>query len=144
MSMSGINILDETIKRYDEMRFRKQAGGLVLKITEDAIEIESEELDANFQNIVAELPEAEPRFVLYDIPLKNRANLEVVKTVFVFWMPMESPVRLRMKYASSKTLITRNFRGIVTQLQMDEKQELLIDNIIEKVNKTQGINNQAN
>lgn len=139
--MSGLIIQEETIKRYDDMRFRKTAGGLVLKINDETIEVESEELDGNFQTVVSGLPENEPRYVLYDIPLKNRANIEVVKTVFVFWMPMESPVRLRMQYASSKTLITKYFRGIAAQIQCEEKKELEMDKIIKQVNKTQGINN---
>ena len=56
---------------------------------------------------------------------------------------MESPVRLRMQYASTKKEINTSFRGIAMQTQADEKSALTLEKMIVKVNKTQGINNQA-
>ena len=139
MSISGVSVEEETIKIFEEMRFRQQAGGLILNIKEGKIEIERE-VDGDFNGMVGSLPDAEPRFILYDVPMSNRAGIDVVKTVFIFWLPMESPVRMRMEYASSKAIITKEFRGIATQLQEDDKSELTIDYTIAKVNKTQGIN----
>ncbi|MHA2250071.1 MAG: cofilin family protein [Candidatus Kariarchaeaceae archaeon] len=139
MSLSGIKILDDTIKTYDEFRFKKQPGGLILKINDDIIEVEKE-VEGSIDSAIPELPEAEPRYMLFDLPLKNRAGLDVVKTVFIFWMPMESPVRLRMQYASSKTTITKEFRGIALQVQEEEKTSITLDALTTKINKRQGIN----
>ncbi len=139
MSLSGIIIMEETIKIYDEMRFKKQPGGLILKIEEDQIIIE-QVVEGSIDSILTDIPESEPRYMLFDIPLKNRAGIDVVKTIFIFWMPMESPVRLRMQYASTKTTITKEFRGIAAQVQEDEKEAISLESLILKINKIQGIN----
>lgn len=140
MSLSGIKVPEKVVKQYETMRFEKKPGGLVIIVNDEALSIERQ-VDGNFDQLIDELPDAEPRFVLYDIPVKNRANLDDLRTIFLFWMPMSSPVRLRMKYASSKSLITTNFRGIATQLQEEEKSDLSYDYILSKINKQQGINN---
>ncbi len=139
MSLSGIKITDQTIETYDAMRFKKQPGGLVLKIEDEEIAVEKE-VEGSIDNILTDLPEAEPRYLLFDLPLKNRAGLDVVKTIFIFWMPMESPVRLRMQYASSKTTVTRTLRGIALQVQEEEKIAITLEVLTVKINKRQGIN----
>lgn len=142
MSMSGIQIPQEIIKKYESKRFEKKPGGLVLKINDDQLVLDRE-VNEDFSDMVSGLPDAEPRFILYDLPIKNRANLDTLKTIFIFWMPMSSAVAQRMKYASTKTSITRGFRGIALQMQPDEKKELTLENVTQKLNRQQGINNQA-
>lgn len=140
MSLSGVNVPENTIDVYEKKRFDKTEGGLVLKIDEDKIIIESDN-EGDFSGLVNKLPEAEPRYVLYDVPVKNRANLEDLRTIFLFWMPMSSPVRLRMHYASTKSIINNNFRGIAMQIQEEEKDRLSLEYLQDRINKTQGINN---
>ncbi len=142
MSMSGIQVPPEIVKKYEEKRFEKRAGGLVLKIDEDQVILDVE-VDEDFASMVDALPDNQPRFILYDLPVKNRANLEALKTIFIFWMPMDSAVALRMKYASTKSTITREFRGIAMQMQPDDKDELTLQKVTDKLNRQQGINNSA-
>ncbi|MCY3412580.1 MAG: hypothetical protein INQ03_13155 [Candidatus Heimdallarchaeota archaeon] len=142
MSMSGIQIPEDVVKKYEDKRYQKKPGGLILKINDEQVEIEHE-LDENFEDLVNKLPDAEPRYVLYDVPVKNRAKLDDVKTCFIFWMPMESPVRLRMRYASTKANIPKKFRGIALQIQPEEKDEVTLDKVIHKLNRQAGINNTA-
>ncbi|MHA2028515.1 MAG: actin-binding ADF family protein [Candidatus Kariarchaeaceae archaeon] len=139
MSMSGVTIQHEVVKAYEDMRFKQQPGGMIFTINEGLIEVEKE-VGNDFAEMVEGLPLDEPRFVLFDVPMKNRTGLDVVKTVFIFWLPMESPVRMRMLYASSKSVILKELRGISTQIQEDEKDGLALERVIQKVNKTQGIN----
>ena len=140
MSLSGITVPQNIIKIYEDKRFEKKEGGLILKIDGESLEIEKNVTD-NFDMIASALPDAEPRYILYDMPVKNRANLEDFRTIFVFWMPMESPVRLRMTYSSTKSIITSNFRGIAMQHQEDEMSNMNLDYLTMKLNKQQGINN---
>jgi len=142
MALSGIRVEEDVVKFYEELRFKKQAGGVILKIQDELISLEKE-VDGDFSTMVANLPPEEPRYVLYDVEMKNRAGIDTIKTVFLFWLPMESPVRMRMLYASTKAVITKEFRGIAAQIQEDDKSYLNLEKIVEKVNKTQGINTQA-
>lgn len=139
MAMSGIRIEDATIKIYDDMRFKKEPGGIIFKIDDELILVERE-IAGSIDIALPDLPDKEPRYMLFDIPLKNRAGIDVVKTVFVFWMPMASPVRLRMQYASSKQTITKQLRGIALQVQEEEKEAVTLVAITAKLNKRQGIN----
>lgn len=140
MSISGIQIPEEIIKKYEDKRFEKKPGGLILKIDDEKIIIEKE-APGEITKMVEELPDAEPRYCLIDVASRNRANIDDVKTVFIFWMPMSSPVRLRMRYASTKASITKVFRGISAQMQSDEKYEITLERIQAKINRDQGINN---
>ena len=139
MSLSGVTLQQDVIKTYEDMRFKKQPGGIVFKINEGLVEVDKQ-VGEDINAMVAALPPEEPRFILFDIPMKNRTGIDVVKTVFIFWLPMESPVKLRMIYASTKSVILKEFRGIATQIQEDEKSGLTHEKIVAKVNKTQGIN----
>lgn len=139
MSLSGVTMQQNVIKAYEDMRFKQKAGGMVFNINEGLIEIEKE-VGGDFPSMIDGLPAEEPRFILYDVPMKNRTGLDVVKTVFIFWLPMESPVQIRMLYASSKSVILKELRGISAQIQDDEKAGLTLEKIVQKVNKTQGIN----
>ncbi len=140
MSLSGITVPETVIKRYENKRFERKEGGIVLKIDGDQIVIE-DEYSENFSSLVNNLPDQEPRFVLYDVPIKNRANLDDVRTTFIFWMPMESSVKLRMHYAASKSIITKAFRGIATQTQEEEKSSLSLEKLQQRIKRSQGINN---
>ncbi|MHA2501392.1 MAG: hypothetical protein ACXAE3_00780 [Candidatus Kariarchaeaceae archaeon] len=139
MSLSGINISGEIIAKFEEDRMKSEGARLVLRIENDEMVIDGEGKD--LLDMVSNLPDAEPRYVIYDIPIQNRANLTDLKTVFILWMPMESPVRMRMMYSSTKAQITNNIRGITASIQAEEKDELALDKIQAKVVKTQGINN---
>lgn len=140
MSLSGISVQGNVIDVYRNKRYEKKEGGLVLKITDDMIEIEHN-VTEDFGGLVGKLPEAEPRYILYDVPIQNRANIDDLKTVFILWMPMESPVRQRMMYSSTKAVITKSFDGIAVSLQEEEKDALNMDRVKNKIRKAQGINN---
>ena len=140
MSISGIQIPEEVIKKYEDKRFEKKPGGLILKIDDETIKIDKEASE-DMAQFVDGLPNNEPRYCLIDVPVRNRANLDDVRTIFIFWMTMESAVKLRMRYASTKASITKAFRGIAAQIQPDEKSEITLEKIQAKINRGQGINN---
>ncbi len=140
MSISGISVREDAVQKYEDKRYDKKPGGFSLMVEDEEIIIDKE-YGGDFDKLVAELPDDEPRYVLFDVPVKNRANLDDVRTAFLFWMPMSSPVRLRMRYASSKFVITKQFRGIATQIQAEEKENLNMTYMVNKINRSQGINN---
>lgn len=92
--------------------------------------------------MVAKLPDNEPRFMLYDFPMKNRVGLDDTRMLFLFWMPLESPVRLRMQYAGMKNMINNMFIGISVQIQEDDKSLLNVERITKKMAGRQGSNYQ--
>ena len=139
MSLSGINISPEIISKFEADRMTENGARMVIKLKEDRMVIDNDGLP--MAEMVTKLPDAEPRYVIYDVPIQNRANLTDLKTIFILWMPMTSPVRMRMLYSSTKAQITNNIRGITTTMQVEEKTEVTPENIEKKVQKTQGINN---
>ncbi len=141
MSISGQDIDPELIKKYEEMRFEKKPQGMILKIDEENLILEKHTTEP-FEEMVASLPDNEPRYILYDFPMKDRVGLDDTRMLFLFWMPMESPVRLRMQYAGAKSLINTKFNGISVQLQEDEKSSLTAERIKSKMAARQGANYQ--
>ncbi|RMG39867.1 MAG: hypothetical protein D6732_03700 [Methanobacteriota archaeon] len=141
MSTTGIEIPDDLIKEYEEMRFEKKPQGMILKISEGKVILE-QRTDASFDDLIESLPDNEPRYVLYDFPIKNRVGLDDTRMLFLFWMPMESSVRDRMSYAGTKKAITTAFKGISTQIQEDDKNLLTFERVKNKIAARQGMNYQ--
>lgn len=139
MSLSGIRIPPEVIDKFETDRMGDDGARMVLKLTDDNMVLEHDGVP--LESLAGKLPEAEPRYIIYDVPIQNRANLTDLKTVFILYMPMTSPVRMRMMYSSTKAQITNNIRGITTTIQVEEPDEINLDYITGKVNKQQGINN---
>ncbi len=132
--------IDEELKtKYDELRFSKSTGLLVLKIENEKIILEREEV-LPFDEFKETLPDDEPRFILYDAPVKNRVGMDDKRMVFIFWMPMEAPVRLRMTYAGAKNYVRDVFQGISATIQFDDKSEMTLEAIQKRIMRTQGIN----
>jgi hypothetical protein len=123
------------------MRFEKKPQGFILKIEDEQL-ILSEHCTKPFDQMVESLPDDEPRYILYDFPMKNRVGLDDTRMLFLFWMPMESSVRLRMQYAGAKSLINTKFGGISVQLQEDDKSSLDYETIKSKMASRQGANYQ--
>ncbi len=141
MSTTGIEIPPELIEEYNKMRFEKKPQGMVLKIHDGQITLEKRS-DEPFDHLVQSLPDNEPRYVLYDFPIKNRVGLDDTRMLFLFWMPMESSVRDRMAYAGTKKSITSSFSGISTQIQEDDKSALTMEKVKKKIAARQGMNYQ--
>ena len=132
--------IDDALKeKYEELRFSKSPGILVVKIEDEKIILERDEV-VPFDEFKETLPDDEPRFVLFDAPVKNRVGVDDKRMVFIFWMPMEAPVKLRMTYAGAKNYVRDVFQGISTTLQFDDKSEMSLETIQKRVMKTQGIN----
>ncbi len=132
--------LDEVaIRRYEDLRYSKHPGYIVLKIENEKIVIESEG-ELPIDEFRKELPDDEPRFILYDVPVKNRVGMDDKRMVFIVWMPMEAPVRLRMTYAGSKNRVRDHFQGISATIQFDEKNEMTLERVRNAVMRRQGIN----
>ncbi len=141
MSTTGIEIPDDLIRQYDEMRFEKKVQGMILKIQDGRVVLERR-TEEPFEQLVQSLPDNEPRYVLYDFPIKNRVGLDDTRMLFLFWMPMESPVRLRMSYAGTKKSIVSSFSGITTQIQEDDKKSLTMEKVKAEIAGRQGMNYQ--
>ena len=141
ISLSGQDLSEELIEKYRQMRFLKEPQGFILKIEDEKLVLEDHTKES-FQTLVKALPENEPRFVLYDFPMKNRVGLDDTRMLFLFWMPMSSHVRLKIQYASAKNLINTKFPGISTQLQEEEKKNLDFENVKKFMANRQGSNYQ--
>ncbi len=132
--------LDEVaVDKYEALRYSKRPGYIVLKIENEKIVVENEG-ELPIDEFRKELPDEEPRFILYDAPVKNRVGMDDKRMVFIVWMPMEAPVRLRMTYAGSKNRVRDQFQGISATIQFDEKNEMTLERVQNAVMRRQGIN----
>ncbi len=132
--------LDEAaVNKYEALRYSKRPGYIVLKIENEKIVVENEG-ELPIDEFRKELPDEEPRFILYDAPVKNRVGMDDKRMVFIVWMPMEAPVRLRMTYAGSKNRVRDQFQGISATIQFDEKSEMTLERVQNAVMRRQGIN----
>ena len=129
----------KAVEAYERLRYSKSPGYVVLKIEDEKVVLEEEGIKP-FDEFIMTLPDEEPRFIFFDVPIKNRVGMDDKRMTFIFWMPMEAPVRLRMTYAGSKNLVRDSFQGISANLQFDNKEEISLQKIQQQIAKRQGIN----
>ena len=138
-SATGIDIDPKVVEAFNDLKMGSKSGALILKIDGETITLDSVKHE-HFDSVISSLPDDEPRYVLFDLPIVNRVGIEDKRMVFIFWMPMSSPVRLRVTYAGTKSVISTVLEGISMNIQMEEKDEYTLEKLQEKLMKRQGIN----
>ena len=138
-SATGIEIDPLAIEAFEKLKQDSRTGAVILKIHEHQILVDRVAYE-HYNVVIQSLPDDEPRYVLFDVPVVNRVGLEDKRMVFIFWMPMSSPVRMRVTYAGTKSVIISQLEGISLNIMMEEKDEYPLDKVQKMLMKRQGIN----
>ncbi|KAJ3066931.1 cofilin [Podochytrium sp. JEL0797] len=127
---------------YEEMKLRRKYAFLVYKIegdnivpdlvmsAEDAAKLGSE---ATYEKFIAQMPESEGRYGVFDFEYDSGADGIRNKLVFFLWAPDTARIKSRMLYASSKQAIRQRLDGINTEIQCTDSAELAHEAVFEKL-----------
>lgn len=78
----------------------------------------------SLEDVVDELPEHAPRFVLLSYPITLKDGRSAVPYVMLSWMPVTVGSELRMMYAGAKELV-RNTAEVGKVIDVAEEEEVL-------------------
>ncbi|OBZ89583.1 Glia maturation factor gamma [Choanephora cucurbitarum] len=107
---STCEIDPELVEKINQFRFAKYKSGnaaFVLQIDRKTLKIVEEEVYENtpIEELVEELPENTPRFVILSYELKYSDGRVNFPLLFIYWSPSTAKAEINMLYASAKTYL---------------------------------------
>ncbi len=139
MAVSVCNIADGISNELKNFRFSrsKEARAMILKIDPVSKELKMDgELmeDVSLEDLRDELPEHQPRFILYSFPYIHADSRVSYPLCLIFSTPRESKTELMVMYAGSKLELVK--RADVTKVyELRDLDELCLDWLKEKLSK---------
>jgi len=74
-----------------------------------------------FKKVVAQLPQKQCRYALYDCSFETKEGVTKEDLVFIMWAPDSATIKSKMQYASSKGAIRTLFKGIKCEWQINDE-----------------------
>jgi len=137
MSRSGVAVDPSCSEAFQQLKLSKSAKFIIFKINDDktSIVVSKQSNDADYDTFLAELPENDCRYAVYDFEFSKGDEGKRNKICFYAWSPDTAPIKSKMVYASSKESIKRSFNGIGAEIQGTDYAEVSYDSVLEKVSK---------
>ncbi|KGG51727.1 hypothetical protein DI09_28p80 [Mitosporidium daphniae] len=134
---SGINVDDSCLVAFDELKKNSKHTYLQFKISEKRTKIVVEELvkpAATFEEFVANLPEDDGRYAVYDLEYKLSDTDGLRKKIlFISWIPDSAVTGQKMTYACSKDALKSKLLGIALDIQANCKEDLEYSSIMDRL-----------
>ncbi|OXG65213.1 cofilin [Cryptococcus neoformans MW-RSA1955] len=132
---SGVQPTQECLEKFQELKTGKKLTYVIYGLSEDkrSIVVLKTSEDKDFDSFVAELPEKDCRWAVYDFEFTLPGGEGVRnKLCFIVWSPDDASVKNKMIFASSKEAIRRRLDGIHTEIQATDFSEITKDVLFEK------------
>ncbi|KAI8140093.1 hypothetical protein BJV82DRAFT_671864 [Fennellomyces sp. T-0311] len=125
----------ELVEKLKQFRFAKYSSGnaaFVLQIDRKQLKIVEDEVydDITIEDLVEELPENTPRFIILSYELQHSDGRKNFPLVFIYWSPSTAKAEVHMLYASAKTYLQEKI-GVTRDLDIREP-EMLTDEFLEQ------------
>ncbi|KAJ7244967.1 actin depolymerizing factor [Mycena haematopus] len=136
-SSSGVAVNEQCIAEYQKLKLGKKIKYIIFGLNSSNTEIvvvktsESQ----NYDEFIADLPEAECRWAVYDFEFEKEDGGKRSKLVFVAWGPDDAKIKAKMVFASSKDALRRSLDGIAVEIQGTDFSEVAYEAILEKASK---------
>ncbi|CAL1712471.1 unnamed protein product [Somion occarium] len=91
--------------------------------------------DNSYETFLADLPEAECRWAIYDFEFERPGEGKRNKLLFVTWAPDDAKIKQKMLFASSKDALRRSLVGISTEIQGTDYSEVAYESVLDKASR---------
>ncbi|KAI9294423.1 hypothetical protein K502DRAFT_330744 [Neoconidiobolus thromboides FSU 785] len=134
---SGIAVNPECISLFQDLKLKHKIKYIVYKISDDFKEIVVDKTseDEDYESFVAELPETDCRFAVYDFSYETEDAGKRTKICFYIWAPDNAKVKSKMLYSSSKDALKKALNGIAVDIQGTDFSEVEHSYVLDKVSR---------
>jgi len=134
---SGVSVNPACLTAFQELKLRKKSKFIIFKLSDDKTEIikEKESSSSNYDDFLAELPETQCRWAVYDLEFQNEEGNLRKKIIFLQWSPENAKIKDKMVTASSREPLRRSFDGVSTEIQGTDYSEVAYDTVLEKAKR---------
>ncbi|OJJ29670.1 hypothetical protein ASPWEDRAFT_294336 [Aspergillus wentii DTO 134E9] len=132
---SGVSISDECITAFNQLRSGRGANRLqfiifklsdnqqVIEVDESSTELDYEAFRQKLSSAVDNSGKPAPRYAVYDVEFDLHEDGKRRRTVFISWVPDQTPVKLCMIHASTKEQL-KNALDIKLDIHADKPDEI--------------------
>ncbi|KAJ7288059.1 recombinant Actophorin, partial [Mycena rebaudengoi] len=134
---SGVGVNEQCLEQYQALKLKKTHKYIVFSLNKDNTEIVVEKTSSsqNYDDFIADLPEAECRWAVYDFQFEKEDGGIRNKIVFYSWAPDDAKIKSKMVFASSKDALRRSLVGIATEIQGTDFSEVAYDAVLDKASR---------
>lgn len=126
--MSGVSVDDKCINAMKDMQLKKiKCRFIQMKIeNKKTVVIEKQAEDCSYDDFLAQLPEDEGRYVIFDynVPCRADGTGGGPTLIFIAWVPDTAKVHAKMIYASSLESVKQKLKGWAKFIQASGKDDI--------------------
>jgi len=149
MSQSGVQVAQECITKFNELKLGKSIKYIIYKLSDDNKEIVVEEASENkdWDTFREKLVTAKsknkmgketkgPRYAVYDFEYDLASGEgSRSKITFIAWSPDDAGIQSKMVYASSKDALKRSLNGLAAEFQANDEDDIEYQSVLSRVSK---------
>ena len=134
---SGVTVNDTCLQEYQALKLKKAHKYVIFNLNKDNTEIvvEKTSKSADYDDFIADLPETECRWAVYDFEFEKEGAGKRNKLTFVSWAPDTAKIKQKMLFASSKDALRRALVGIAVEIQGTEYSEVAYESVLDKAQR---------
>ncbi|KAJ3714965.1 hypothetical protein EV361DRAFT_970575 [Lentinula raphanica] len=138
LASSGIGVHPGCLQDYQTLQLGKKLKYIIFKFSPDNKEIITEKTSESdkYDDFIADLPEDQCRYAVYDFHYQKEGAGQRNKVCFFLWNPDAATIKSRMLTASSKDALRKSFNGIHFDIQGSDYSEVSYESVLEKVSKS--------
>ncbi|KAF8182348.1 actin depolymerizing factor [Pholiota molesta] len=134
---SGVGTNDECLTAFQELKLKHKHRYIIFTLNKDLTEIVVEKTSsaADYDDFIADLPEVECRWAVYDFEFEKEGGGKRNKIVFISWSPDDAKIKQKMVFASSRDALKRSLNGIAVEIQGTDFSEVAFEAVLDKANR---------
>jgi len=134
---SGVGVNSDCLTKYQELKLKKKFKYIIFHFNKDKTEIIpiKDSSSNDYEEFLADLPETECRWAVYDLEFKNEEGNLRNKIAFFQWSPDSAKVKDKMVTASSREALRRSLVGIAIEIQGTDFSEVAYETVLEKARR---------
>jgi len=134
---SGVGVHESCLEAFQKLKLKKTTKYIIFAINKEKTEIImlKESTSKEYDEFLADLPENECRWAVYDLEFNVEEGGLRNKLVFYHWSPDTAKIKDKMVYASSRDALRRSFQGIAVEIQGTDFSEVAHETVLEKASK---------
>jgi cofilin len=129
-----VTVSDMCLQEYQALKVDKKHKYILFNLDKSNTEIVVEKVSSStdYDDFIADLPETECRWAVYDFEFEKEGAGRN-KLTFVSWMPETVTVKQKVLFASSEGELRRSLEGIELEIKGTEYSEVAYASVLEKV-----------
>ncbi|GLB38227.1 putative actin-binding proteins ADF family protein [Lyophyllum shimeji] len=134
---SGVGVNDMCLNEYQALKLKKAHKYIIFSLNKELTEIVVEKTSSSqsYDDFIADLPETECRWAVYDFEFEKEEGGKRNKIIFVSWSPDGAKIKQKMLFASSKDALRRALVGVAVEIQGTDYSEVAYESVLDKASR---------